>query len=155
VEDDAELEDEEGSDLLSERLLACVLVILRIGPLFDELLFVGGGDLLVLDLKIATGYSVLDVGFGLDAILHLDVTLGTEVEEEDDYHGGEDDCWAPGVVRPSTGHADACLWANLSISWVEEVDECCCDDDAGAEVAGGVSGILLAQIRRVTHRAKR
>jgi hypothetical protein len=83
VEDDAELEDEECCDLLSERLLACVLVILRIGPLLDELLFVRAGDRLELDLKVAAGYSVLDVGFRLDTIFHLDVSLGPEVEEED------------------------------------------------------------------------
>jgi hypothetical protein len=42
---------------------------------------------------------------------------------------------SPGIVRPSTSHANAGLWADLGVGWVEEMDEGCCDDDAGTEVA--------------------
>lgn len=144
VEDDAKLENQECRNLLSEPLLTRLGVLLA--PLFDKFLLVRYCNLSLLDLQVgiataspawfvAASDSILNVGFGLNAILDLDISLGAEVEEEDDNDRGKDDCGTPAVFGPTASHAYAGLWADLSICRVQKVDECCRDDDTGTEVA--------------------
>jgi hypothetical protein len=161
VEDDAKLQDEKSGNLLTETLLSRTDVNFIVG-VFGKLLLVCCCRCLGLDLKIdivglpfsdAASNGILNVDFGLNAVFDFDITFCAEVEEEDDYDRGENYGRAPGVVCPSAGHANAGVWTDFAVCWVEEMDEGCCDDDAGAKVSG-----RLAERRscgRLTHRAKR
>jgi len=139
VEDDAELEDQEGGDLLLEgalvgrrgggvvaELLEVVLGALvgGIGSGFvsaDAVLLVAGVEGLVAFVVVASGDEAFDVGVAVRvAVFDFDVTLGSKVEEEDEHYGAEDYAGDPGVAGPTAGHADACLGPDLAVSGVEE-----------------------------------
>ena len=82
------------------------------------------------------GDGILDVLLGAHTVLHLDVALGSKVEEKDEHDGCEDDGGTPGILRPVPRHTHAGLRSDLAVCRVQEVDEGGGDDDAGAEVAG-------------------
>ena len=86
-------------------------------------------------LVALTGDGLLKICFTLYAVLDLDVALSAEVEEEDHHDGHEDDGRRPGVNCPAARHADACLRSDLGVGRVEQMDESCGNDHAGAEVA--------------------
>ena len=158
VEDDAELEDEEGGDLLLEGEAGAVGVEAGVPALFDvlEALGVAGhgdgdvrsgtspgvgrgrsrfalvGDVAVLDARD----GALDVLLGAVAILQLNIALRPKIEQENQHHSRKNNSRAPGIAGPAARHADAGVGSDLAVSRVEEVDEGGGDDDAGAEVAG-------------------
>ena len=141
VEDNAELEDEEGCDLLAEgRLGGQLLRVLR-GGLDVALLRLpgllrgdGGVEVLVLVARVQlvvaqrrvalarlVGDNALDVLLGvMQVVLVIDVALGTEVHQEDEHDRDQGDGWRPRVGRPTFRHADTGVGADLTIGRVEE-----------------------------------
>lgn len=77
----------------------------------------------------------MDVAFLLNTVFFFDIARRTKIEKEDDHDGDEDDGWAPRVVGPVAGHANACVGADCSVGGVEEMNKGCGDDDAGSKVA--------------------
>ena len=162
VEDDAELEDQEGGDLLLEGAVArCFVYAVGFVAFGTEFLLVeargcgcgcgfdvGPGGFLARRVLVnvatgainagvrCTGHGFLHVRVILKPILDLDIALCREIEEEDHDDGGQDDGWTPGIVGPMARHANACVGSDLAVCRVQEVDECRGDDDAGPEVAG-------------------
>lgn len=145
MEDDAKFQNEKGGNLLTEALLSRSDVDTISSIILGKFLLVGCCHCLSLDLEVGVAgppissigvpsNSVLDVYIRLKAVFDLNVALGAEIEEEDDYHRSEDDCRTPGVVRPAASHANAGSRPDLAVRWIEEMDESCCNDDAGAEV---------------------
>ena len=151
VEDDAELEDEEGGDLLAEGLFAGEGVFGGGGVVFLEALFEGGeggalGGLFVrggagggLGIGVVVlavgGDGAFDVLVPCHAVCGFHVALCAEVQQKDQHDCHQHDCRGPGVDRPVPRHAHAGRRTDLHVGRVEEVDKRCSDDDAGTEVA--------------------
>lgn len=55
-----------------------------------------------------------------EAVFAVDVLLCSEVHEEDDGDGSQDDGWAPGVIGPVASHAYTCIGTNFAICWVKK-----------------------------------
>lgn len=81
------------------------------------------------------GHGFLDAAILLDTVFSLDIEGCAKVEKEDDHDGEEDDGWAPSIVGPVAGHANAGVGADFSVGGVEQMDKGCGDDDAGSKVA--------------------
>lgn len=139
VEYDAELQDQEGGDLLPECGSASFSVaefefvveafVLRAddGPVARHIAVFSvfrGGD------------CALDVFFRAVAVFGLDVTFRTKIEEKDQHDGSEHDGGTPRILRPIPRHAYARLGPDLAVCWVQEVYESGSDNDAGPEVTG-------------------
>ena len=142
VEDDAEFEDQKGGDLLAEFCAAgfrAAVLELVVEVVVGEVGLGRGawaiGFFAVLAV-LNVGDGALDVLLWTQAVFRLDVALRSEIHEEDEHDGCEDDCGTPGILRPISRHAHARVGSNLAVCWVQEVDEGGGDDDAGTEVAG-------------------
>ena len=142
VEYHAEFEDQKGGDLLAEFCAAgfrAAVLELVVEVVVGEVGLGRGawaiGFFAVLAI-LNVGDGALDVLLCAQAVFRLDVTLCSEIHEEDEHDGCEDDGGTPGVLRPISRHAHARVGSNLAVCWVQEMDEGGGDDDTGAEVAG-------------------
>ena len=156
VEYHAELEDQEGGDLLLERAVAGRFVGFAVGfETFGAEFFLvrfccgcsgfsvsrrGSRSVNMHVSGVGTGVSLagdsrLNVRVVMDTVLDFYIALGNEIEQEDDNDRCQYNSWTPGVDGPAPRHAHACVGSDLPIRGIQEMDECCGDNHPRAEIA--------------------
>lgn len=158
VEDDAELEDEDGRHLgrvvldpfaavgvLGFHIIVAVgvvMVVILVRAVVAEVVVAGGagGDDARFALRLGGGVAVLEfVGGGGGGVGAVEggVAHGHELGEEEEEDGHQGDPLNPRVV--CDGPSETFISEGF-VGGSEEVDEGGCDDDAGAEVFGDEEG---------------